>query len=77
MPTEAIEAIKKSIERKSNNPEKQQKEIEMAIAQLINNIDSWDCREMMILMVSNIHPNIVNCIVRFGEEDMRHTENGC
>ena len=49
--TEAIEAIKKSIDHKYYNAEKQEKELELAIAQLIKNIDSWDCRKMMSLIL--------------------------
>ena len=44
--TEAIEAIKKSIDHKYYNPGKQEKETELAIAQIINKIDSWDCRKL-------------------------------
>ena len=49
--TETIEAIKKSIEHKYYNSEKQEKELELAISQLINSIDSWDCRKMMSLIL--------------------------
>ena len=49
--TEAIEAIKKSIEHKYYNPENQENEIELAIALLVNNIDSWDLRKMMSLIL--------------------------
>ena len=42
--TEAIEAIKKSIEHKWYNYEKQEQEIDLALAQLNNDIDRWGCR---------------------------------
>ena len=43
--TEAIEAMQKSIEHKHYSSEKQEKDLELAIAQLIKSIDSWDCKE--------------------------------
>ena len=58
--TEAIEAIKKSIEHKSYKTKKQEQESGLAVAQLNNYIDKWDCREMMSLVLSNVHPNIMN-----------------
>ena len=61
--TEAIEAIKKSIEHKYHNSEKQQQELEFAKAQLIN-IDRWDCKrydEFNIITYSSKYCELLYC----------------
>ena len=41
------EYVPMSIDHEYYMSEKQEKEIELAIAQLINDIDRWDCGKMM------------------------------
>ena len=72
--TEAIEATKKSIEHKYYNSEKQEKEIDLAIAQLNNNIDRWDCRkhaEFNIIKYSSKYCELDCTVLRKGYETNR------
>lgn len=72
--TEAIEAIKKSIQHKYYTSEKESEEIDSSVKQLISNIDKWGCKkngEFNIITYSSKYCELDCTVLRKGYETYR------